>query len=439
VISDIIQVKGGMPLVGTVKPAGFKHALVPIIAAAMMNDKEIIEISNAPNVEDTRVLLSVVELLGGSVSKTECGIQIDARNLRWSPIPDEVTGKIHGSLYLVVPMLARFGRVELGNSGGCQIGAPNEGGRRPVRHVVEVLERFGARFSEKQHGLVGYADNLKACEIDILDFASDTAGGASGPLVSGATKTAILAAVASNGRTIIRNPYPKIDVVELLDLLEKVGVQIDRDAERLVIEGKANLRGATHELPSDLIEVVTYIAAAVYLKADIAIEITRLERVTFGLQAELNLLASMGVEIRSRNGQIQVGASSVLAPQNITISSHSIFSDSHPFFSLMLCLASAPSTIRDRVWVGRYDYAKQCLRLGADFTIYDDQLSIRPGRPWRRNQLVHGSDLRSTAVLCLAALGILGTTTISGVKHLSRGYADFVANLQSLGANITYV
>jgi UDP-N-acetylglucosamine 1-carboxyvinyltransferase len=435
-ISDVLRIEGGAPLVGKVRPTGFKHALVPIIAATIMTGDQMVEINNAPDIEDARVLSSIIGLLGGAVSRTERGIQVDATNLRWSPIPEELSSRVHGSLYLVAPMLARFGRVELGSSGGCQIGGADEGGRRPVHHVVEVLERFGARFSETRKGIIGSADALRACEIDILDFARDTAGGGSGPLVSGATKTAILAAALSKGTTVIRNPYPKIDVIELLDVLEKCGVRLVRGAGRLVIEGQANLRSATHELPSDLIEVVTYIAAAVYLQSDITIELTRPERVLLGLRAEFDLLMKMGVEITLADGQIRVGSKSALAPQNIIVSSNTIFSDSHPFFALMLCRASERSTIQDRVWVGRYDYAKQCVRLGADFVVDGDQLEIRPGRPWRQNEFVHGSDLRGTAVLCLAALGVSGATMISGAEHLARGYVDFVANLRSLGANI---
>ena len=128
-----------------------------------------------------------------------------------------------------------------------------------------------------------------------------------------------------------------------------------------------------------------------------------------------------------------------LRPLSVMVSSTGIFSDSHPFFTLLLTRATGPSRIVDRVWPHRFDYAQQCAKLGARIRGRHGLVEIETGSAWRSGLHVHASDLRAAAVLTLAALGISGTTTLSGAGHLNRGYSNFIGTLKSLGVDITVV
>jgi UDP-N-acetylglucosamine 1-carboxyvinyltransferase len=431
---DLLRLTGGRTLQGTVPISGFKHALVPMMAASILGEDSI-TISNVPEIEDMRILSQIIRLMGGVAEFDRGELNLNTRNLHSTPIPATLTHKVHGSLYLVPSLLARFGQVQIGLTGGCQIG-DGEGGRRPTAHVLAVLERFGATFIPSADEIVGRCSRLTACDVDIHDFAAEVGEGASGPLVSGATKTAILAAATAAGTSTIRHPYRKIDVIELVDLLRAGGVPIHRIGDTLVVEGRDRLGPAARQLPSDLIEVVTYIAGSIYLKGDICLDIINPVQVMAGLDAECRLLEAMGVELSIDGSFLRASASGPLRPQSVTVSSTGIFSDSQPFFTLLLTLASGPSRIEDRVWPSRFDYAEQCARLGARVRCERGMVDIQPGRAWRAGLNVHASDVRGAAVLALAALGVSGTTVLSGADHLGRGYSDFIGTLTSLGADI---
>lgn len=430
-----LEIHGGKSLNGSVEISGFKHALVPIFAASLLGD-EPVRLSNVPNIADRRVLSQILTRIGGAASYDSGILTLDPGGIEVFRVPDELAASVHGSLYLVPVMLARMGRVEIGLTGGCQIGSAAEG-RRPTSHVVSVLERFGASFEVIGDRISGHCNRLAPCDIDIRDYATENLDGPSGPLVSGATKTAILAAATARGTSVIRNPYSKNDVVELIEFLQLAGVQLQWLGDRIEIEGRDRLLGAEHELSSDLIEFVTFLAASVYIGGSVEIELVNPDRVLDGLAAEIRLLESMGVTISRRGTRISAAAEGAISPQSVIVSSQSIFSDSHPFFTLLLSMAQGASQIEDRVWPGRLGYVEMCARLGMKVAASKGIVSISPGRAHLAGKSVVASELRGAAMLTIAALGIAGTTVIEGAHHLDRGYADFVGSLRGLGADLS--
>lgn len=433
---DVLCVRGGTPLAGGIRVAGFKHALVPVLAAAVMSEGRV-RIANAPDIEDTRVLCDILCGLGADASFEDGAVSLRATGITSHEVPIELARRIHGSLYLLPSLLATQGRAVIGETGGCLIGSAATGGRRPIHHTLHVLERFGATFEVTGSLVKGRCARLRGTTIDIRDYSAEADDEVSGPLVSGATKTALLAAATAQGTTVIRNPYRKPDVTELVAFMTASGIPVADENHRILVDGRPRLLGAGHALPSDLIEVMTLIAAVVHLGADIEARLEAPERTFAGLAAELGVLSAMGVQVGyDGGGRLQVVRSHRLRPQDIVVKSTTIYSDNQPFFALMLTAAEGPSHIEDRVWGDRFGYASQLVKLGARMKLHDGQLSVLPGRPHRSGASVTATELRGAAVLLLAALGIEGETQLHGMHHLSRGYEDLVGRLARLGATI---
>jgi UDP-N-acetylglucosamine 1-carboxyvinyltransferase len=423
---------------GEVELSGFKHLAVLLMAASVLVPSTV-TIDNVPLIDDVVGLKNCILELGGNVEQVGRQLIVDARGVNQIQIPEEISSRLHGPLYLVPTLLGRFGKVSLGTSGGCPIGEKEKGGCRPVRNVTEVLERFGARFEHYNYGFVGQADGFHAVEIDILDW-SDHPSQLSGPLVSGATKTAILAAASvQRGTTIIRNPDCRSEVNHLLSFLRQSGMQIMRDATILRIEGTPQFSPMQTRLMTDLIEVVTYTALAVCTGTSIRLVNITCKDVIEGLRHELKLLRNMGVKVKCENDSIVIISRDTLYAFEVDPSTQSIYSDSHPFFALMALRGDGISRIREHVWHDRFAYVQELIRLGARMEVEGNELSVFPSALHSQPCTVVATDVRGAAVLMLAAFLRSGPTRIEGVQHLNRGYDDLINKLRRLGADIVEI
>ena len=427
-------IEGKNKLAGIVPISGFKHSLVPILAASVFVEDELV-IENIPNIEDSKVLTQILTLLGGSITQTDNTLTVRAFDLNNRLISNHLMSKIHGSIYLIPSLLGKFGEINLGFSGGCQIGDQSHLGLRPTHHILNVLELFGANFEIVGDRIIGKCSRFKAAQIDIKNYWTDKRF-TSGPLASGATKTALLAASTALGTTVIKNPYLKIDVLELIEFLKESGVQIEIENKAVVVEGRCNLNGSHHKVIPDLIEIITFIACAVHLKTTLHLKIASKAKVCQGLMAEFQFLDQMGVELKWENEMLTISPPAQLQSLDLEVSPDGIYSDSHPFFALMLTSGKNLSTITEKVWKDRFFYARQLNRLGAELKIKHGILKISPKRPFRNNLTLKCNDLRSAAVLLLATLDIEGITILKDVEHLNRGYENLVSKLQNIGAHI---
>lgn len=429
-----LVISGRANIEGSVHISGFKHALIPILAASAFVDGEL-TLRNVPDIEDTVVLCEILSISGARIHRTRDSLTINTSELAWRAIPDALMARVHSSIYMIPCLLGRLGEVNLGPSGGCPIGDHWHPGRRPVRHILNVLELFGARFDISGGRIRGRCAGFKGAHIDIRDYWNDKQS-ITGPLASGATKTALMAASIAQGTSIIEFPYRKADVDELVAFFRTVGAVIEDDGRRLIIEGRASLSSGDHTLIPDLIEIITFIACSVHLQKSLRLKIAADDRVRLGLASELETLENMSVPLEWEEGAINVLPPSKIKGINIEVTPQSIYSDSHPFLALILLSADRPSRIVEKVWPHRFHYAYQLTRLGAQLKVGDGVLDITPQRPFLTGLDIEGGDLRSAAVLLLAALGLEGTTILKDAEHLTRGYENFVGKLQKLGAHI---
>jgi UDP-N-acetylglucosamine 1-carboxyvinyltransferase len=428
------EIEGGHELDGEVPVEGYKHSFVLTVAASLLFS-DTVEILNVPETLETRVLCRILQRLGAEVERGKGTLRIQARTLQDRPVPASDSTLIHGSLYLIPALLGRFGAVEIGLAGGCKIGDPGRGGARPTEHIISVLERFGARFEATNGRVRGRCSRLVAQEIDISDY-SACSDIVTGPYISGATKAAILAALAAEGTTVIRNPYYKEAVADFLAFLRGGGCQIEEGSERIVIEGNPQLGSTFHWLMSDTTEIVTFIACAVNLRARFTITGLTVETARRWLAPELAKLRAMGVELQWGSDRLTVIPPEVVRGVDIEATSLGLNTDSQPFFTLMLLSADRPTRVIDRVWKHRFGYAHELTRLGADLSVGDGMVLVGPRRPGLAGRCVRASDTRAAAVVVLAALGIAGTTVVDGLEHIERGYEQFLPKLQALGAVI---
>jgi UDP-N-acetylglucosamine 1-carboxyvinyltransferase len=394
-------------------------------------------IGNVPDVEDTRVLRSLIERFGGTV-RNDDGWWIDTRDLR-APDLTSLPCNIHGSLYLIPAVLGRFSEVRFPGSGGCRIGG-GPGGERPVSHVIDVLRQFGARLEVEGTTIAGTAGRFQACDIDILRYSDDPTR-PNGPLVSGATKTAIIAAaLCERGTTTIRHPYPKVDVTDLLAFLQWSGcceVARSRDLIAITASAPRDTSRDRFELVDDISEFMTYVAFSVLHALPIRARARQPERMRIALAPELETLARLGIDIRNADGGLALDPPERVTSIDLEATSEGIYSDHQPFFALMQLRGDREASLLDRVWTGRYAYAPGLIELGADISVDRDALRIRPSRLTRRGKLLTGHDTRSAAALLIASLQLPGTRLRGAATHLGRGYDDFLTKLRSMGASIS--
>lgn len=439
-----VAVRGGRPLGGRVRISGFKHSLVSVLAAAVAVGGDV-RLENVPDIEDTRVLCAILSRCGGRVSHDPSQATLDLRldGVHGGEIPPELSDRIHGSIYLVPALLARTGRAAAAGFGGCRIGDSGDAGRRPVHHVVEVLARFGADAAVRDEGLTATAHRLVGTTVDLRDFMSDREL-MTGPLYSGATKTALIAAAAAHGTSAIRYPYPKPDVTELVAALRAAGIRVDGadGSAQYVVHGQGPHRADfTRRLPADGLEVLTFLTCSVHLRSRLLLTGVTPDDLR-GIAAEIDFLRAMGIEPTwTEHGDLYAQRpDGPVRAHDAVVASRGIFSDAQPFLSLLLTGADAPATVRDTVWPDRFAYASELTALGADIAATDSgSATIRPRTPSRGGLTVHATELRGAATLLLAALGIDGTTVIEGVDHLDRGYDDLIGKLIALGGDIAAV
>jgi UDP-N-acetylglucosamine 1-carboxyvinyltransferase len=430
-----LRVKGGHYQSGNVDIAGFKHSLVTILCASALVDG-VLTIRNVPNIEDTFVLKEIFSSLGAKVGLEGQTLRIDSADLQSKPIPEILSNRIHGSIYLIPTLIGRFGSINIGSIGGCPIGDIDRKGLRPIEHIVRTLGKFGVRFENISGRLIGVCNGLKEATINVQEFSLESSA-RTGPLLSGTTKTALLAAATIEGTSIIENPYRKAEVLELIEFLRQTGVSIVDRGNRLIVKGRSRLKSTEYTIGSDLMEIMTFIAYSVYLNRPISMNVTSSEWVKSSLQNELTLLDLMGVKLEWQKTQILVKSPQFIEGIDIEVLPDLIYSDSHPFFTLMLLKANAPSQIVERIWKDRFAYASELIALGACLEIERGKVLITPcKKPLKAEKEIKATDLRGAAVLLLAAMGAEGETIIGGTDHLQRGYSDLYVKLQQLGVQI---
>ncbi len=429
-----ISVSGAHRLGGKVAVAGYKHALTLLVAASILVGNDV-AIHNVPDNMETRILLAILQDLDIEIDFFDHKLLLNSKYARNRAVSRHLSQQIHSSLYLIPALLGRFGRVEFGGAGGDQFIGPLSSDGRPIAHIVSIMEKFGATFVEVGDAVVGKCRTLHAQEIDIKDYEAHQETG-SGPCVSGATKTAVLAAAVADGTSVIHNPWNQEAAYELLAFLQACGCRMKLSSTCWEIEGGIDSVPVVYSLISDVTEIITFIACAVYLRSSILLTNISVGPVRHALRPELEVLEAMGVQVIWGHDWMRVIPPECLKTLDVVATSRDLNTDSHPFFTLMLLTADRPGTVTDYVWRHRFAYVDHLNRLGASLRVDGRTVYVTPKRPSRSGITIEVADTRAGAVAIIAALGIEGSTIIQNMSHLHRGYEGIVDKLQALGAEV---
>ncbi len=414
-------VTGGKPLFGNVNISGAKNAAVAIIPAVILCD-EPCQIENIPNISDVTLISKILQQMGATVRRiNKSSLYIDPTQIKTcSAVTDLVRG-MRASYYLLGALLGKCGNAKVALPGGCNFGV------RPIDQHLKGFEALGAE-TKLVDGAIIEAECIKGLVgthiyLDVVSV--------------GATMNIMLAASRASGQTIIENAAREPHIVDLANFLNSMGADIrGAGTDVIKIRGVSYLHGVTYSIIPDQIEAGTYMCAAVATRGCVTINnITpkHLESITAKFR-------EMGVKITEYDEAIKVDATSCnLKRCNIKTMPHPGFpTDCQPQFTAMLMSVPGTSIVNENVWDNRYQYISELVRMGAHISVEGRLAIIEGGAPLTAAP-VKATDLRAGAAMIIAALEINGTTEISSIQYIERGYEDVVEKFRGIGADIKKV
>lgn len=409
------------PLTGEVEISGAKNAVLPLMAAALLAEETCI-IKDTPALRDVEIMRDILRSLGAKIVDRlddNC-IEISAETITSNEAPLDLCKKMRASILVIAPVLARKGRARIPLPGGCAIG------KRPIELHLKGLKALGARIlsgeAETDMIVEAVADKLVGTGI-YLDFPS-----------VGATEVIMTAAATAEGTTIIENAAQEPEIVDLATFLNKMGARIKgAGTDTIKIEGVASLHGTEHHVIPDRIETGTYMIAAAITKGNVLIK----NAVEDHIKPVIAKLRECGVVVESLEEGILVrGDVNPLVATNIKTLPYPGFpTDMQSPFMALLTVAEGESVVIETVFENRYMHVNEFNRMGAGIKLDGNKAIIPGGKRLKGNRLI-ATDLRAGAAVVLAALVASGTTEISEIFHIDRGYEKLVEKFNNLGANI---
>jgi UDP-N-acetylglucosamine 1-carboxyvinyltransferase len=411
---DKLIIEGGARLQGEVRVDGAKNAALPAMAASLLTD-EPVYLRNVPAVVDIRTMGRLLDHLGVSVSGSRENLALQASALRCCEAPYDLVRTMRASILVLGPLIGREGYAKVSFPGGCAIGA------RPVNLHLMGLEAMGVALELRGGYIEGRAKRLRGARI-YLDI----------PSVTG-TENLMMAAALARGETTIENAAREPEVVDLALMLNKMGANISgAGTPRIVVQGTQRLKGVEHEIIGDRIVAGTFAAASAITRGDVLIRGAPAAH----LESVLQKMTQAGACVEASAEGIRVSASERLKSVDIQTSPYPGFpTDLQAQFMAMMCVAGGVSTIRETVFENRFMHVAELRRMGADILVEGPTAIVR-GVDHLEGAPVMATDLRASASLVLAGLAARGTTVVSRVYHLDRGYASLESKLGSLGARI---
>ncbi len=411
-----IIIEGGKPLDGTLKIQGAKNAALPLMAASLLlRGGEKLILRNLPKLKDVDTMINILESLGFSPSRDGETLEISSPGEIRGEVPYDLMRKMRASVLILGPLLAREGKVILPMPGGCPIGT------RPIDLHLKGLSLMGAEISISHGYIEAKADKLKGAKI-YLDFPS-----------VGATENLLMAAALAKGTTIIENAAREPEISNLMELLKKMGADIEKDGEStIVVRGAGELGGTGISVIPDRIVAGTYIIAGIISKGRVKVE----RVVPLHLEALLAKLEEAGVEVKQGEDWIEVRFRERLSGVKVTTLPYPGFpTDLQAQMMALLSMAKGTSIITETIFDNRFMHVAELRRMGANIKV-EGRSAIINGVEALSGAQVMATDLRAGAALVLAGLSAQGTTVVSNADHIDRGYEDFVENLSNLGGNL---
>ena len=411
---DKIVIRGGERLIGEMEVSGSKNAVLPIFAASLLAEGENL-FHQVPNLMDVRTIIRVLSNLGVKVGKEEKSYRVDATDISTHEAPYELVKTMRASVLVLGPLVARVGKARVSLPGGCAIGA------RPVNLHLMGLEALGAKI-EIRHGYIeAEAHGLRGASIT-FDI----------PTVTG-TENLMMAAVVAKGKTTLQNAAMEPEVMELADVLTKMGAKIKGAGTSVIeIEGVRSLHAIEHTVIPDRIEAGTLMVAAGLTRGNIKLLRCPLHH----MEAIVKKLRQSGMEIEPEgDGARVVGNRRIRSVDVKTLPYPGFPTDMQAQFMVLMSLAKGLSVISETIFENRFIHVSELIRMGADIRIVGNSAIIQ-GVENLSGAPVMASDLRASASLVVAGVGAEGVTEVSRVYHLDRGYEGLDKKLAQLGANI---
>lgn len=415
---DVFKVSGNGPLKGEIDVGGAKNAALPLLAATLLTD-EMVTLRNVPDLSDIRFMVEILSHVGSEVSNPEPGVwQVKAAKLTHIA-PYELVRKMRASVCLLGPLTARLRKAEVSIPGGCVIGP------RPIDLHLKGLAKLNCK--------VEIANGYVHVDASQMQGGPVFLGGRSGSTVTG-TANILMAAVLAPGTTRIECAACEPEVVDLCNLLVKMGAKIDGiGSPELVIEGVEKLHGCEHSVIADRIEAGTFIVAAAITRGDVTVKGIPPNL----LGAFLDKLEEAGVplEIKGDNIRVLPYLGSLKPVDLITLPYPGFPTDLQAQLCALMTQVEGISIITERIYPNRFMHVPELQRMGADISI-EGPSAIVKGASKLSGAPVMASDLRASAALILAAFAAEGDTWIQRIYHLDRGYERFEHKLAALGAKI---
>lgn len=418
----IIKITGGKPLYGEVEIQGAKNSALPAIAVALIPNKGTTVIKNVPNIHDVNVMLEIATSLGATTTfdTNTHTVTINAENIKLSKIPLEQANKIRTCILFIPALVYKTGRGQLPTVGGCNIG------ERKTDFHYRGFAKLGAEVKTTSQFLIDVkTDKFKGSYV-YLDTPSHTG-----------TENLLIAACVAEGESIIDNAASDPEVVDIANMLVKMGAKISGIGTRtLYITGVKELKAVEHTLIPDRHDFTAFAVATAITGGK-----TLLKNVIKTNQLITDAkLQQMGVKIDYSNNQATISVPEKLKPINIITYPYPGFpTDAQPSLTVLATMAEGKSFIRETIFDNRYGYVDYLNEMGADIVISKNNVIIVEGVSWLDGAEVRADDIRAGFGLITAGLAAKGETTVSNVYQVERGHEDFVARLQKLGANIKYI
>jgi UDP-N-acetylglucosamine 1-carboxyvinyltransferase len=419
---DAFRIRGGRRLRGTVEIGGAKNAALPIMAAALLIQGRTV-LRRVPRLRDVATMIELLQNLGARGGYVDHALEIDANAVNSQEASWEIVRRMRASVYVLGPLLARFGRARVSLPGGCAWGP------RPVDLHIKGMELLGAQVSLQQGYIVAQAPpgGLRGARI-AFDISS-----------VGATGNVLMAAALASGTTVIENASREPEIVALADFLNAAGARISgQGSPTIEIRGVAFLRPTEFENIPDRIETGTYLAAAAITGGEVTLTRTRPEHLTLVLERLREMNA--GVEVEGSSIRVaeadRCSKEGRLRAIDITTQPYPGFpTDLQAQFMALLCTAEGTGVVTDTIYNDRFTHVPELQRLGAEIRLQHDAATIL-GVPQLDGAQVISTDIRASSALVLAGLVARGETHVHRVYHIDRGYEAIEERLRALGADI---
>lgn len=415
-----IIINGGKTLSGNISIGGAKNSVVALIPAALLSS-DICNINKVPNISDKDALIDILNILNVKTNFENTSVTIDSTNLKNTIIPEDLSQKLRASYYFMGVLLAKFKHVEMYFPGGCNIGT------RPIDLHLKGFEALGAKIShnEKTHIYTLDAQELIGTRIK-LDFAS-----------VGATINIMFAASLASGTTILENAAKEIEIINIADFLNNMGAKIKgAGTSTITIEGVKELKGATIDVIPDRIEAGTYLMIGAMIGDNLSVCGIEPSQ----LKALFDKFDDMGIKYKISDDKVTISKCNNILPINIKTLVYPGFpTDLGQPISVLLTQANGTSYFEETIWENRMQHVKYLNMMGANIKLQDNTHSIINGPTKLKGCHINATDLRGGAALVMAGLIAEGTTTISNIEYILRGYENLINKLSKVGADIKII